>query len=400
MNDRIAPTPALRVCHLGKYYPPASGGIESHVRTLALAQAELGLDVRVFCVNHREGPTAREKDADVEVTRFAPIASAAKLDVCPDLVPALRRLEVDVLHLHVPNPTMILALLRAASKAPLVVTYHSDIVRQRVLGALFRPFERLAYRKARAVMPTSPYYAGGSSFLERYADRLRVLPHGIDLGPYVEPSPAHLAEAAKIREAYPGPRWLGCGRLVYYKGFLNAVRAMPLVPGVLLLIGDGPERRALEDEAKRLGVADRVVFLGNLPHYLDLIPYYLAADAFWFPSNERSEAFGLVQVEAMACGLPVINAAIPHSGVAWVSPNEQTGLTVPVDDPAALAQAATRLMSEPGLRDRLGAAARDRASGEFNHRVMAERSLEIYRQVLDAPQPSRPLPDREGVPAP
>jgi rhamnosyl/mannosyltransferase len=122
-----------------------------------------------------------------------------------------------------------------------------------------------------------------------------------------------------------------------------------------------------------------------LPHYLDLVPYYLAADAFWFPSNARSEAFGLVQVEAMACGCPVINADIPHSGVPWVSLNEVTGLTVPVDDPIALADAAERLLAEPGLRDRLSLAARERAVGEFDHRVMARRSLEIYRDILSAP---------------
>ena len=104
-------------------------------------------------------------------------------------------------------------------------------------------------------------------------------------------------------------------------------------------------------------MADRVVFLGTLPHYLDVVPYYLAADAFWFPSNARSEAFGLVQVEAMASGCPVINTRIPHSGVPWVSLHEETGLTVPVDDPAALAAAANRLLTEPGLRDRLAAAA-------------------------------------------
>ena len=151
---------------------------------------------------------------------------------------------------------------------------------------------------------------------------------------------------------------------------------------MLLLVGDGPARAALEAEAQALGVRDRVVFLGAMP-YQQIVPYYLAADAFWFPSIARSEAFGLVQVEAMACGCPVINAAIPDSGVAWVSPHEVSGLTVPVDDPIALADAATRLMTEPGLRDRLGASARERAAHEFDHRVMAERSLKLYRRVLD-----------------
>jgi glycosyltransferase involved in cell wall biosynthesis len=117
----------------------------------------------------------------------------------------------------------------------------------------------------------------------------------------------------------------------------------------------------------------------------------------------RSEAFGLVQVEAMACGTPVINAAIPRSGVPWVSPDGVTGLTVPVDDPSALAAAANRLLDEPGLRDRLGAAGRERAVREFDHRVMARRSLAIYGRVLGRPAPGSDDPeagdDAEADPA-
>jgi glycosyltransferase involved in cell wall biosynthesis len=380
----------LRVCHLSKYYPPAPGGIETHVRTLARAQAGLGAEVRVFCVNHGGGGTAVEHDGPVEVTRFGRAASAAKLDVCPGLARALARVDADVLHLHVPGPTMTLALFRARPKLPLVVTYHSDVVRQKVRAALFRPIERSVYRRVVAILTTSPTYAAGSRFLRPYRDRIRVLPHGIDLAPYLDPGPAHLDEARAIRARHAGPLWLGCGRMVYYKGFTNAIRALAHVPGTLLLSGDGPDAPALREEAASLGLADRIVFLGNLPHYLDLIPYYLAADAFWFPSNARSEAFGLVQVEAMACGLPVINAAIPHSGVAWVSPHEETGLTVPVDDPAALAAAARRLMDDPGLRERLGAAGRERAIREFDHEVMAARSLDLYRQVLGGPWESCP----------
>ena len=154
----------------------------------------------------------------------------------------------------------------------------------------------------------------------------------------------------------------------------------------MILIGDGPDRPALEAEARALGLSSRVAFLGNLPHYLALIPYYLAADAFWFPSNARSEAFGLVQVEAMACGCPVINAEIPHSGVSWVSPHEETGLTVPVDDPVALADAANRLdQPSPDSATGSASAAKDRAIREFDHRVMARRSLDIYRRVLGDP---------------
>jgi rhamnosyl/mannosyltransferase len=182
--------------------------------------------------------------------------------------------------------------------------------------------------------------------------------------------------------------------MVYYKGFSTAIRALAQVEGRLILVGDGPDLPGLRELAQRMGVTDRVAFLGGLS-YLELIPYYLAADAFWFPSNARSEAFGLVQVEAMACGCPVINTAIPHSGVPWVSRHDETGLTVPVNDPAAFAAAARRIMTEPGLRERLTAAARRRAAAEFDHQVMAERSLAIYRALIDgSPEPqlaSRPV---------
>lgn len=373
----------LSICHLGKYYPPAAGGIETHVRTLARAQAALGASVRVHCVNHQGGPTVVEHDGAVEVTRFGRLGSAAKIDCCPGLVGALRRVDADILHLQVPNPTMILAILAARPKPPLVVTYQSDVINQKLRARLFRPLERLAYRRVPVIMPSSPTYPGGSEFLQSYPERLRVLPMGIDLDPYLNPSEADRAKAEEARASHArgGPLWLGTGRLVYYKGFVNAVRALASVEGRLVLIGSGPDEAALRAEAARLGVQDRVDFLGALP-YLDIIPYYLAADAFWFPSNARSEAFGLVQVEAMASGCPVINTAIPHSGVPWVCLHDETGLTVPVNDPAALAAAARRLLTEPGLRDRLTTAARRRAIELFDHRVMAERSLEIYRDVL------------------
>ena len=183
---------------------------------------------------------------------------------------------------------------------------------------------------------------------------------GIDLKPYLDPSAADRAAAAEVRARHGrgGPLWLCAGRMVYYKGFTHAVRALQQVEGRLVLIGGGPDEPRLKAEVERLGLADRVDFLGKLPHYLDVLPYYLAADAFWFPSNARSEAFGLVQVEAMACGCPVLNTAIPHSGVPWVSRHEETGLTVPINDPAALAAAARRLLDEPELRTRLANAAR------------------------------------------
>ena len=352
--------------------PPAASRPTCDI--LAQAQADLGADVSVLCVNHEAGPTIEERDGPVRVTRFRRVASVDKLDICPGLAAGLRRVEADILHIQAPNPTMILGLLAARPRQPVIVSYQSDVVRQWCLEALFRPLEWLAYRRVRVILSSSPTYAAGSRFLRRYRDRLHVLPDGIDLEPYSSPLPEDQAKAERIqggtsRTAVAGRRPLGLLQGLPQRGACSAAGA-----GTLLLVGGGPEEPALRAEAARLGVLDRIVFLGAMP-YQQIVPYYLAAKALWFPSNARSEAFGIVQVEAMATGCPVINTAIPHSGVPWVSRHEETGLTVPVDDPAAFAAAALRLLEEPGLRDRLAAGPRARAIAEFQCEAMGRWSL-------------------------
>jgi rhamnosyl/mannosyltransferase len=381
--------PALRIVHLGKFFHPAPGGIERSVRSLAHGQAALGCSVRVLCMDHERGRANRvENDGPIEVVRLRRATSLAKLDHCPDLARWIRDCDADLFHLHTPNPSMILGLLLSGTRRPLVVSHHSDVIKQRLRRLLFSPIERACYNRARLLLAMSPPYASGSAVLRRYPDRLAVLPIGLDLAPFLDPCPAAVAHAARLRSTFPGPLWFSCGRLVYYKGLETAIEALPRVPGTLLIGGDGPARTKLERLAARRKLGDRVVFLGRIVTDEELVAHHLAADAFWFPSNARSEAYGLVQVEAMACGRPVINAAIPHSGVPWVSRHEETGLTVPVNDPAAFAAAARRLLDEPGLRDRLAAGARARAIAEFQSEAAARRSIALYAAVLaGVPQP-------------
>ena len=379
----------LRITHLGKFFHPAHGGIEQTVRSLAQAQAKLGCSVRVICMDHEKGRATRvEQDGLVEVVRLRRAASLLKIDYCPDLARVLNEGDADLVHLHAPNPTMILGLVLSGDRRPLVVTHYSDVVKQPLRRMLFSPIERACYNRAGLILSVSSHYIAGSPILRRYVDRVAVLPIGLELAPFLDPTREVRERAEHLKRSHPGPIWFCCGRLVYYKGLETALLALRSVPGTLLIAGDGPARARLERLAGSIGVNDRVGFLGGIPRDEDLAAYYLASDAFWFPSNARSEAYGLVQVEAMASGCPVINTAIPHSGVSWVSRHDESGLTVPANDPAAFAAAALRLLKEPGLRERLGSGARARAISHFHCDAMGWRSRELYSTMLAAHQGS------------
>lgn len=362
----------LRVLQIGKFYPPHAGGMESHLETLCLELAG-EVDVEVVVANDGPDDVTEERDG-IAIHRIGTALTVASASLNPGMARAIRRARADVVHLHHPNPTAVVSYLASGTRTPLVVTYHSDIIRQRVLGTLFAPIQHLFLKRAFAILASSPGYAATSPVLQAHADRVRVVPFGIHTDPLEKTDPR---EVASLRERF-GPRMvLGAGRLVYYKGFDYLVRAMSKVDGRLVIVGDGPLRSALEALADECGVADRVHFAGAVP---SIAPYYRAADVFALPAVARSEAFGLVQLEAMACGLPVVNTAI-DGGVPFVSRHGESGLTVPPRDPDALAAALTRLLDDADLRGRMGAAGRARVATEFSPARMAAQTLEIYFQA-------------------
>ena len=231
--------------------------------------------------------------------------------------------------------------------------------------------------------------------MKGFPERIAVVPMGLELEPFIHPTEEDRRKAEELRKAYGEPLWFACGRLIYYKGMHTALAALRESPGTLVIVGDGPERASLGKAAADLGVTNRTVFAGELPYRMDvrgnaaLVPYYLAATALWFPSNARSEAYGLVQVEAMASGCPIINTQIPGSGVAWVSKDDETGLTVPVNDASAFAGAAKRIWNDKTLRLRLSQAGPERACRDFDSMVMARRWIANYREVLDGKRISK-----------
>lgn len=387
----------IRICHLAKYYAPFRGGIETHVQSLAKAQAAAGAEVTVVCINHQDQfgkdvwgsrfartPRISEKDHGVKVERFSKFATFARFDFCSGLTEFLNQAggSFDLLHLHVPNPTLCCALALADSRIPLVVTYHSDIVKQRFTRMPFRVVENKVFSRALCFIASSSNYADSSLVLKPRAGRVKTVPFGLDLQPYQNPS----LEACSFRdsllsEAEGLPLWLCVGRLVYYKGTEYAIRALPKCRGKLLLVGSGPLRTKLESLAKNLGVADRIIWRNHLSDD-ELIGAYHAATAFWFPSIARSEAFGLVQVEAMASGCPVINTQIKGSGVPFVSLDGMSGFTVDVANPDAIAEAANKLDHDSGLRCFLSQGARDRATRLFSLTKMVEETSDVYQAVL------------------
>jgi rhamnosyl/mannosyltransferase len=291
----------------------------------------------------------------------------------------LSRRRYDVLHLHLPHPAGAASYL--AAKKPkshrLIVTYHSDVVRQKLLMRAYAPLVDRVLERADVVIATSPNLLERSTVLRRFADKCRVVPYGIDLGLF-QRTPELALAAEKLRARHGGRRViLAVGRLIYYKGFEVAIRAMRELPEVdLVIVGDGPLRRELEDLARALGVAGRVNFEGERLNQ-EIVPYYLASDAYVLPSVAPSEAFGIVQIEAMACGLPVVNTSLP-SGVPFVSRDGETGFTVPPGDASALASAVSRLLGDDALRRRFGDAGRQRARAEFSKEMLAARILDAY----------------------
>ncbi len=364
-----------RVLHVGKFYPPHMGGIETHLRGLC-TELRKSLDVEVIVANEDHRGVQEILDG-VPVSRMATWLTVASSPLCPGIIPRLRAFRGDIVHLHLPNPVAVLAYLASGHRGRLVSTYHSDTIRQRFLGAAFEPFLHAALRRSAAIITTSPNYLETSSVLARHKERCHVIPLGVRIEDFDRCDPDAVSA---VRRQYGERLIVSVGRLVSYKGFEHLVRAMIHVQGNLVIVGKGPLHGSLSALASQLGVADRVHFLGNIDHD-KLVACHHAAKVFVLPSVLRSEAFGIVQVEAMAAGLPVVNTLL-DSGVPFVSLHEQTGLTVPPADSHALAAAINRLLDNPNLGQSLGRAARLRARQEFSLEVMTSRTLALYGDVM------------------
>ena len=377
----------MRVTMVNKYYwPPHLGGVETVVRYLSEGLVEAGASVRAIVANEGRD-RVEDEHAGVRVTRLprqfalssAPIALGMAGELSRD---ARSATAPDVINMHAPYPWGELSWLQARLGVPTVLSYHSDIVRQKRMLAIYKPFLERVLDSVDLITTSSPNLRDNSEFLSARAEKVRVVDYGLHVEDIADP-PAHvLQQAADIRSAHGGrPIVLFVGRLVYYKGADVLVRAMSGVDADLIIVGTGPLEAELREIAVANDVAGRVEFVAPVDDET-LHAYYHAADVFCLPSVANSEAFGLVQIEAHAAGTPAISTNLPTS-VPYANLDGVTGLTVAVGDVPQLAAALNRLLTDHELRDRLGRQARERALTQFTIPRFAASMTDVYREAAE-----------------
>lgn len=360
----------MKVAHVFKdFWPPLAAGITRYIADVADETARRGWDVEV----HVAGVRVSRRDvlpSGVVVHRHRELGRLLSSPLAPGLVREVRKLDADIVHIHMPNPLGELGAILTDSERPLVITFHAQLGRQKFLQPLYGPLQKRALDRAAAILVASDQLAAIPE-LQARADKVKVLPFGVSPR-FAKSSPASTPSGAL--------RVLFVGRLVYYKGLEVLLQAVSRMEGIVLtIVGDGPLRPELERTASDLGLGESARFLGNVDDDA-LLHIYGDHDVFVLPSVSRAEAFGLAMAEGMANGLPAISTSL-GTATDWVNQDGESGFVVPPGDAAALADALTRL-KEPDVRDRLGAGARARIERLFSFDTHCEALLGVYDQVL------------------
>lgn len=376
----------MRILHIGKYYPPVPGGMERFLGDLVQAQRAAGHEVSVLV--HDDKRYARSDDPPWLMRcpvwmqlAFAPVSPRFPFW----LWRAIRQNAPDVLHVHMPNVSAFWALLLlSARRIPWVVHWHSDVEPSRFRLSLrlgyphYFIFERALLERADSIIVTSSQYLEASKPLKPWSIKCHVVPLGVAHGRLPEIAPDDTAGLWNTQ----GLRILAVGRLAYYKGFETLVRAVIGTPGLeLVLVGEGEERQRLEKLLLEAGNPPSVRLLGEAD---DATVHRLMAscDVFCLPSRERTEAFGLVLLEAMRYGKPLLVSNLPGSGMTWVAREGQNAVLVAPEDVEAWRAALLALAQSPAKRQRMGRLGAERYEREFDIGIVAARIAWLYELLL------------------
>jgi len=372
----------MRILHVGKYYPPAAGGIENFLRDLAAAQVAQGHEVSVLVHQARSKAGPRQILDGVEIFRAPTYGEVAHAPVSPAFGRALRgqlsSFAPDVLHLHMPNTSAFWAL--KIPPVPMVVHWHADVVSSRydkklaVLYPAYRVLEKRLLDRADLVIVTSEPYLQTSRALKNFRHKCVVVPLGLDPGRLRR-------DAEQAAERTDRPLVLSVGRFAYYKGYEHLVAAAREIPRAdFAIVGSGPTRKKTLALVRALGLEDRVRLPGRLDDP-DMHALLACCDVFCLPSIERTEAFGVALLEAMAFGKPLVTTDIPGSGVGFVNVDGVTGLIARPGDPKDLADKIRVLLEDREASARMGKEALARFEAHFLIDRVAERIEDLYRAL-------------------
>ena len=382
----------LKILQVNKLYSPYIGGIEKVVQQIAEGLNEK-VDMKVL-VCQDKGRGKKEKVNNVRVYRSPSLGIWGNLPLPYRFTSDLKRLskDRDIIHVHMPFPFADMACLLSGYKGKIVVWWHSDIVRQKKMMKLYRPIMMKFLNRVDKIIVATEGHIEGSHYLKSFRDKCVIIPFAVD-SELERNADLYFKNVSSIRtvtieeaqsfdyiKAKP-VRFLFVGRLVYYKGCKHLLEAFSRLDGnvELDLVGTGPLEQELKELAVQLGIQSKVHFHGSVTNE-ELYKYYEQCDVFILPSIVKSEAFGLVQLEAMVYGKPVINTWLP-SGVPYVSINGKTGLTVHPENVIELAKAMEWMQYHPIERQNMGQAARKRVKEVYNINYMLDKVMELYEEV-------------------
>lgn len=367
----------LEVLHIYRtYFPETKGGVQEAIRQICLSTKELGCNNTIYSLAKNCDPAVMHRP-EGELVRERSVCEVASCDFgSPRAIFTMRRLAArsDIVHCHYPWPFGDILALLGSARRPFVVTYHSDIVRQRMLGEIYRPLRDRFLRKASAIVATSDAYRSSSPVLRGYIEKTETIPLPFDVKK-MEPPRQEIISA--WRNKLGSFFFLFVGVLRYYKGLHYLIEAARATGLPVVILGDGPERERLQTQAKGLA---NVHFLGGLDD-ADKFALMHLATALVFPSHLRAEAFGVSLLEASAMGRPMITTDI-GTGTSLVNEHGETGIVVPPGDVGALSAAMMRLKENPQLGYSMGCAARSRCERLFSGEVVGRSYRSLYDRVL------------------
>ena len=367
----------MRILHVYRtYFPDTEGGVQETIRQICLATKGIGAEPRVFALSRGPEPAVvhRREAAVYRCQQTAEVTS------CGISIRAFaefgKHVEwADVVHYHFPWPFADVLHFATRRKKPAIATYHSDIVRQRILFQAYRPMMNRFLDSLDKIVCTSPNYFATSPVMARFADKVKVIPIGIDEHSYPQPDTGTMEE---VEREFGRDFFLFVGVLRYYKGLHILLDALVGKSYPVLIVGSGPTEQVLKRQAKRLGLR-HVTFAGRVSDAVKVALFRLCKGVV-FPSHLRSEAFGVTLLEGAMCSKPLISTEV-GTGTSHVNHHNRTGLVVQPGVPQALAGALDTLHSDSALVEQMGEAARDRYQTYFTGQVMGERYMELYRSV-------------------